>query len=246
MKKIFSILVVTLLLVSCSAEDTGNLSKVTYYPEFKMNGDEVMFISKGEEFVDPGVIATEGDTEIPFTSTVTGKYRGGTSVDSNIVDIYTITYTAVNQDGFSGTAMRTVYVIETGDLVTSIAGLYTSSVKRNGTNTPAYENMKYVLIWQNTDGTYQVSDAFGGWYSIGRAIAGSDTPGGKIVANSIPANDFSFPGTLTNSYFGGTANITGLTVDPVTKTMVMTTLWSAPGNPPTPYTFVSTLKQVAL
>ena len=246
MKKILSILVVAFLVFSCSPEDSGNVSKITYYPEFKLNGDDVMFINKGDEFVDEGVIATEGDTEIPYTTKVTGKYRGGTSVDSNVVDIYTITYTAVNQDGFTGTAMRTVYVIETGDLVNSIAGLYTSTVLRNGANTAAYQNMKYVLIWQNTDGTYQVSDAFGGWYSIGRAIAGSDTPGGKIVANSIPANDFSFPGTLTNTYFGGTANISGLTVDPVTKTLVMTTQWSAPGSPPTPYTFESTLKQVAL
>ena len=233
-------------MVSCSPEDSGKVSKITNYPEFKLTGDDVIFIDKGTEFVDPGVTATEGDNEIPYTTTITGKYRGGTTLDTNVVDIYTILYTAVNQDGFSGTAMRTVYVIETGDLVNNIAGLYTSTVLRNGTNTAAYQNMKYVLIWKNTDGSYQISDAFGGWYSIGRAIVGSETSGGKIIANNIAANDFSFPGTLTNSYFGGTVNITGLTVNPATKKLVMTTLWSAPGTPPTPYTFLITLTQVAL
>ncbi len=245
MKKIFSILVVTLLLVSCSAEDTGNISNVTNYPEFKLVGGDVLFINKGDEFVDE-VVVTEAGEEIPFTATVTGKYRGGTTLDTDVVDIYQIAYSAVNQDGFYGTAVRTVYVIETGDLVNSIAGLYTSTVLRNGTNTAPYQNMKYVLIWQNDDDSYQVSDAFGGWYSIGRAIAGSETPGGRIIANNIATNDFSFPGTLTNQYFGGTSNITGLTVDPATKKLVMTTSWLAPGNPPTPYTFLSTLTQVAL
>lgn len=242
MKKIISILVVTLMLVSCSKEDSGNVSTITNYPEFQLLGDAVIFLNKGEEFVDPGVVATEGDNEIPVITTITGKYRGGTTLDTNVVDIYTIIYTATNQDGFSGSVARTVYVVETGDLVDNISGLYTSTVYRNGTSGAAYTNMKYVLIWKNADGVYQISDAFAGWYSIGRAIAGSDTPGGKIVANNIATNDFSFPGTLTNAYFGGTANITGLTVDSATKKMVMTTVWAAP----TIYTFVATLTQVPL
>lgn len=246
MKKIISILVVTLMLVSCSKEDSQNVSTITYYPEFQVMGDDVIFLDKGQEFVDPGVIATEGDTEIPFTTTITGKYRGGTTLDTNVVDIYQIVYTAVNQDGFSGSVSRTVYVVETGDMVTSIAGLYTSTVFRNGTSGAAYTNMEYVLVWEKADGSFQISDAFGGWYGIGRAIAGSDTPGGIIIANNIAANDFSFPGTLTNAYFGGVSNIIGLTVDAATKKMVMTTSWSAPGSPPTPYTFVATLTQVPL
>lgn len=242
MKKIISILVVTLMLVSCSKEDSQNVSTITYYPEFQLLGDEVIFLDKGQEFVDPGVIATEGDTEIPFTTTITGKYRGGTTLDTNVVDIYQIVYTATNQDGFSGSVTRTVYVVETGDMVTSIAGLYTSTVFRNGTSGAAYTNMEYVLVWENADGSFQTSDAFSGWYSIGRAIPGSDTPNGRIIANNIAANDFSFPGTLTNAYFGGTANITGLTVNSATKKMVMTTVWAAP----TIYTFVATLTQVPL
>lgn len=246
MKKIISIIVVTFLLVSCSPEDTGNVSKITNYPEFTLLGDSVIFLNKGEEFVDPGVIATEGDNEIPYETTVTGTYRGGTTLDTNVVDIYQIVYTAVNQDGFSGTASRTVYVIETGDLTTNIAGLYTSTVFRNGTSSAQYTNMKYVIIWKKADGTYQISDAFAGWYSIGRAIANSNTSGGIIVANDIAANDFSFPVTLTNDYFGGVSNITGLTVDPATKKLVLTTSWAAPGNPPTNYQFVGTLTQVQL
>ncbi|MGV9004249.1 immunoglobulin-like domain-containing protein [Flavobacterium sp.] len=246
MKKIISILVVTLMLVSCSKEDSQNVSTITYYPEFQVMGDDVIFLDKGQEFVDPGVIATEGATEIPFTTTITGKYRGGTTLDTNVVDIYQIVYTATNQDGFSGSVARTVYVIDTGDLTTSIAGLYTSTVARNGTSGAAYTNMEYVLIWEKADGSFQISDAFAGWYSIGRAIAGSDTPGGIIVANNIATNDFSFPGTLTNDYFGGVVNMTDLTVDAATKKMTLKTTWIAPGTPPTNYQFVATLTQVPL
>lgn len=246
MKKIISILVVTLLLVSCSKDDSGDVSQITYYPQFTLIGDDVIFVDKGAAFVDEGVIAKEGDTEIPYTTSITGKYRGGTTIDTDVVDIYQIVYTAVNQDGFSGSIAKTVYVIETGDLVNSIAGLYTSTVTRNGTGGAAYTNMEYVLIWQKPDNTYQISDAFAGWYSIGRAIAGSDTSGGIIVANNIATNDFTFPATLTNAYFGGVSNITGLTVNPATKKLVMTTSWEAPGTPPTPYTFLATLTQVPL
>jgi hypothetical protein len=99
-----------------------------------------------------------------------------------------------------------------------------------------------MLIWQNADGSYQISDAFGGWYLFGRAIPDSETPGGKIIVNDIATNDFSFPGTQSNKYFGGSSEITSLTVDAATKTLVLTTVWQA--DPSTTYTFVSTLKQV--
>src|SRR5690606_17499652 len=175
-----------------------------------------------------------------------GLYRGGTTLDTNVDDVYTITYTATNQDGFSGSATRTVIVADTGDLVTNIAGLYRTTVFRNGTqpasNPQDYTNREWILIWQNDDGTYGISDAFGGWYLYGRAIPGSETPGTIIVANNIPANDFEFPGTQTNTYFGGSSEMTQMTVDPSTNSIDFTTVWNT--TPPvTVYTFTVHLVQ---
>lgn len=235
-----------LTLISCTEDPIS--SKVTFFPIITQNSPDetTIFVEQGSAFTDPGAVATENGEEIDMTTTYVGRYRNNTfneTLDTNVSDIYTTQYSAVNMDGFTGTSTRQVIVAKTGDLVNSIAGLYTSTVFRNGTQgNPAsnYTDIEYILIWENADGSYGISDTFGGWYEFGRAIALSETPGGIIVANDIATNDFSFPGTQTNRYFGGNAEIIGLTVDSATKTLVLTTTWdAAPG-----YTFVSTLTQV--
>lgn len=250
--KIFKLgmLGIILSLVSCDEDPTS--SKVTYFPLIEQNSPELnpIFVELGDPFTEPGAVATANGEPIDMSTTYVGRYRDNVfeeTLDPNVSDIYNTEYSAVNEDGFPATSTRQVIVAETGDLVNSIAGLYTSTVFRNGVQgNPAsnYTDIEYILIWENADGSYGISDTFGGWYLFGRAIALSETPGGIIVANDIATNDFSFPGTQTNRYFGGTSEIMSLTVDAATKTLVLTTSWVAPGNPPTNYTFVSTLKQV--
>lgn len=248
---IFGAVAMLFAMGSCTNEDPIS-SSVTNYAVITLNsGDETIFVNGGESFTDPGAISTVDGEEVPTTVTYTGRYRGNvlTTLDTNISDVYTASYSAVNPDGFSSAATREIIVAKTGDLVNSIEGLYTSTVFRNGTQgAPAsnYTDIEYILIWKNDDGSYGISDSFGGWYLFGRAIADSETPGGIIVANDISTNSFSFPGTQVNSYFGGTSEITGMTVDPVAKTINVTNTWVAPGTPPTNYTFTFTLKQVEL
>ena len=104
---IFSIL--TLIVCSCNKDVTHNtadhvgISTVTHYVTLQLNGDDVMSVVKGETFTDPGVTATENGT--------TSTYRTSGTVDVNTVGIYVLTYTAVNKDGFSSSATRTVVVI---------------------------------------------------------------------------------------------------------------------------------------
>lgn len=40
---------------------TEGLTKVTYYVNFEMNGDDPMLVSVGSSFADPGVVAKEGE-----------------------------------------------------------------------------------------------------------------------------------------------------------------------------------------
>ena len=237
---------IALALFSCDEDPIS--SRVTYYPVIELEGDSKILVHEGEPYTDPGAIATIDGEEVPLDINFTGYYRGATfnsSLDTNIADMYTQSYSATNADGFSSSASREIWVATTGDLVNSIEGLYTSTVYRNGTQgspASAYTDIEYILIWKNDDGTYGISDAFGGWYLYARAIAGSETPGGIIVANDISANDFEFPGTLSNSYFGGSAEITGMTVDPDAGTIVFTTSWQA--DPATSYSFETHLTQV--
>ncbi len=244
-KLILSVIVASSLFVSCDEDSTGGVSRITNYPLIEVLGDDPVFVPQGGTYTDPGAIATEGGTEIPFTTSATGVYRGESSVNTAVTDEYQVTYTATNADGFNASASRKVIVYKTGNLIDNIEGVYTCTISRNGvTPNAAYQNIRYIYIWKNGDGTYEISDAFGGWYQYGRALGlGYITPGGTINAVNIPANTFTFPGNpLSNAGFGGTANITGLTVDPVQKKLVLTCSWLAP----TAYTFVATLTQVQL
>lgn len=231
-----------LTILSCSLEPEIG-SSVTYYPDMTLIGSSTVFVPLGSTYNDPGISATENGVAIEYTSTAIGANRKSNTLDTNIQDEYIQTYTATNKDGFSNTISRTVIVYKTGDLVNSIEGVYTSTVARNGsTPSDAYRNMDYIYIWKNTDGTYEISDAFGGWYPIGRAIANSSTPGGKMKAVNISTNTFTFPGNpMTNTYFGGSATLTSVSVDPTNKVVSVTCDWDAG-----PYTFVSTLTQVQL
>lgn len=243
MKKIITLIFTGLLFMACSTDDTANVSSVTNYPLISIKGSNPIFVPVGGTYADPGCIATENGQPIPFTSTASGNYRGATTLNTNLMDEYNQTYTATNKDGFKASAVRRVIVYKTGDLVNSIEGVYTCTISRNGAiPSDAYRNIKYIYIWKNTDGTYEVSDAFGGWYQYGRALGiGYITPGGKINAVNIATNTFTFPGNpLTNTGFGGVANMTEMTVNAATKTIVFTTNWLAP----TAYTFVATLTQV--
>jgi hypothetical protein len=230
-------------LVSCSYEPEIG-STITIYPIITVSGASPVFVPLGTPFIDPGATAKAGTVTVPVVTTAIGKFRGTTSLDTSKADEYLVNYRATNSDGFSANASRRVIVYKNGDLVNNIEGLYTCTISRNGVTPGAsYRNIKYIHIWKNTNGSYEVSDAFGGWYEYGRAIADSRTSGGIINAINIPTNSFTFPATLSNDYFGGTAKITGLTINAATKTVVLTCVWNTAA-PVTVFTFVATLTQV--
>jgi len=241
MKKIVLFLVAGLLSISCSEDTTGDVSRITNYPQFTLLGDEVIYLQKGDEFIDPGVIVTEGGVEIPYTTSITGSYRGGTTLNTNVVDVYSIIYSAVNQDGFSGSISRTVIVYENSDLITSIAGLYKSTVVRNGASSAQYTNMEYVLVWKNDDGTYGMSDGIGGYYDLGRAYGPGYAAGPvTITAIDIPTNSFAPIPSFGVGAFGGVAVMSGLTANPSTNKLSFSTTWDSG------YTFVVTMTKVVL
>lgn len=244
-----TVVVSSLLFTSCDADSTGGVSKVTNYPIIEVNGDSTIFLPLGTAFADPGAVAKENGVVIPTEISYSGNFRGAKTLDVNQADEYIQTYTATNVDGFKATATRKIIVYKTGDLVNSIEGVYISTTRRNGSLLSASQgssvDQKYIYIWKNNDGTFGVSDAFGGWYSIGRKIGITSATQGGTIAGNIPTNTYTFPGNpLDNQYFGGSANITGLNVDAANKTLVLTTAWAA--DAATNYSFVSTLAQVQL
>jgi hypothetical protein len=217
-KLLIYIMVAAAVLAGCNNDlETEGISRITYFPEFQLEGEDLYFLDEGEPFVDPGVTVLEQGAEIPFTSTYVGRYSGysGSTIGSES-DQYTLTYNAVNKDGFAASATRTIIAVNTGDLVTSIEGAYISNpVRINGVS----YDPSVVLIWEVSPNVYEISCSVGGFYADGRGDGDiSLSRGGTITVNNLATNDFTFtPGYIEN--FGLEVGITSMTVDPDTKTI---------------------------
>jgi hypothetical protein len=235
MKNINYLLLISLLLGSlftfsgCDDDpDVADISRVTFFPTFAYEGGDLSIVKCGSSYVLPPVTATENGVDLPVTTVTTGLFSGASSFDINVADKYVFTSLATNADGFNGSVVRTVWVVCTGDLVTSLEGLYKSTVVRNGATGPQYTNMEYVLIRKVGPDQYELSDAIGGYYDIGRAYGDAYRAAGMVItANNIPANNFSFSGPIGVGAFGGSLEMTGMTVDPATKTITFTSDWDA-------------------
>lgn len=237
MKKIIILLTLAVFSASCD-EEIQDVSRVTNYPNFELIGDEVIFVPKGGEYIDAGVIVTENGETIDHTVSISGAFQGESSVNTNVDDIYTITYSAVNQDGYAGSATRTVIVAETGDFTTSIAGLYRSNVQRNASpNMGASDWLEYLLIWDNGDGTFTLTDGIGGYYALFRGYGNGYAAPADIIANDIPGNSFTVEEYSVGT-FGGTVSASGFSINPTARTISFNASWDQG------YTFAVTLEQV--
>ena len=151
MKKLFlSLVCVTgLLLTSCSTETTGDVSRITVFPELSLLGNSTEFSVVGQPFSDPGADASIGGSSVDFTTV--------SNIDTNTPGVYNVTYTATNSDGFEAKASRTVYIYENDD---PIAGVYDGIRNSRGFG-------GLVLISTRSDGNYNCTDFLAGYYHQG-------------------------------------------------------------------------------
>lgn len=171
MKKIIlMILMVAFVLVSCNDKESMGVSTVTTYATLNLKGSSSMFWAMNTPFVDPGIVALEGSTDI----------SSSIIIDSNI-DVskggkYSINYKVKNADGFWATTSREVIVY---DKNAPLNGIYKSNIKRSNAGAIANRGAYDILVFGIGDNTYNIYDLLGGWYSIGSnygdAYAGTAT-----------------------------------------------------------------------
>lgn len=230
--------------IGCEKDKSSEgISKLTFYAVFDMSGEDTWFLNLGETFTDPGVTAEENGVEIPVEFMVEGDFfaYSDQTVDPASANRYVITYSAENSDGYSAFIDRTVYVVETGNMTDNIAGLYKSTVVRNGAELPQYQDMEYVMIRKTGADTYELSDAIGGYYDIGRGYGAAFRAAGmEITANNIATNDFAFSNPITVGAWPEALEVTGMEVNATSKTIYLIAEWEAG------YTFEVTLTQVTL
>ena len=182
MKKIylFGLLLAGVLLglTSCN-DDKDELtdSRLTYYADLQMQGDEFMLVPVGSKFVDPGCTGTLAGEDITDKIVV----DGADEVDPNTLGFYYITYSAVGSDGYPASVERTVCVYDPS-ITLDISGVYDTDMnatmyygKVNGV-TDWYPFAVFAAGYGNTSqctdieftqivpGIYYVNDIFGGWY----------------------------------------------------------------------------------
>jgi len=121
---LFSVLFSIVILTGCEwiidNKTTDNISQISVYPIFKMNGDKLMIVQKGQSYTDPGVVASEvkaGDNDLNVV------VKG--TVDTNTPNLYTLTYVASNKFGYKDSVMRSILVTEGDpDLNPDLTGSY--------------------------------------------------------------------------------------------------------------------------
>jgi hypothetical protein len=179
-----------------------------------LEGDAVMTVDKGTAFTDPGYTASENGEAVDVT--ISG------SVNTAEAGLYTLTYAAVNSDGFRKSVERQVYVVDR----TSFASIYFGESQfgaRHYYDAP-------VLITDNGDGTYDIDDIVGGFYNYGRY------PGYPqdfaLEATLKLESDNTVTLTSIGTWYWEDENLISITTgtyDPVTGKIVLNVDWGSNG-----------------
>lgn len=213
----FALILGGLVFSACQkAPTTQDISRPTYFANFSMTGPSTMFVPCGSAYTEPGIEATENGNPVDVKTVISaGSYFGSPGVDTEVSDIYHISYSAVNSDGFPGSTARTVIVACNGDLATnSIEGLYTSTTVRNNGDTKS--DLKYIIINKTGPNTYQLSHSLGGFYDLGRGYGTNYACKGSTI--TFDGTDF----TVTDGQFpvwGNVVAVSDFHVDAATKTI---------------------------
>ena len=162
MKKIFLSLMLGMSLFSLTScndsKDELTDSRLTYYVKLDMQGDAFVQVPIGSTYTDAGCTATMNGEDATSRIITTGL----DAIDTNTAGLYTVTYSAVNNDGFPASVKRTVAVCDPA-ITTDISGTWTTQAGTyrlygGKTNTPfAGYTCK---IQKAAPGIFSVSDFF--------------------------------------------------------------------------------------
>lgn len=164
MKKIyylFSLLILTGFFVSCEKE-SENLSRVTHYVEFELEGTETVAVPVGGTYNEPGYVAMEGEDDVTESVQVTDNINTGE------IGIYEVNYSAVNQDGFSSAASRTVVVYDPAAPADDLSGTYsTRTVRTEADGSNPRPRSLHMTLTKVGNGVFFVDCLLGNYYSVG-------------------------------------------------------------------------------
>lgn len=161
-RKLVYFIVALLAIVSlagCGSDDSEGVTRITYYPTITLEGASTLYVDKGSTWEEPGYSSTLNGEDVTSKVTVTG------TVDTSKSGIYTLTYTTMtNSDGYNASATRKVIVLDKSDPIEGVWKASAASYRTYDGATATLGSDYEILILNHGDGTYYVSDLFGGWY----------------------------------------------------------------------------------
>lgn len=172
-------------------------SKVTYFAEITLEGGAELGTQLGSTFADPGYKATEGDADITKNVKING------TVNTEETGRYVLDYSVSNQDGFSTSAQRVVYVYDPA-VTDDLSGTYEAKGNRVSGGTTQDFGPFQVTIKKKYNGIFSLSDFLGGYYDQGREYGEAYALSGYFAlgaSNSVKALYGMLPGfgdTYTN------------------------------------------------
>src|SRR5690606_14554133 len=91
-----------LLFWSCDKDETDNISRITYFANIEITGEEYLVLEVGDAYEEEGAIAKAGDETL--------EVETSGEVDTSTPGVYNVTYSAINEDGYAASKTRTVLV----------------------------------------------------------------------------------------------------------------------------------------
>lgn len=148
---------VALSLTSCD-KDTEGKTDVLNYPVITLEGDNVVLMSVGDTFEDPGYSASLGTED--YTSNVVVS----TDLDTENPGFYTVVYSVSNPEGFSAVATREVWV-NNPDNFDNI--YWAECWHATNTSRHYYDSPISIQAYDASQGLYVINDVLAGYYAYG-------------------------------------------------------------------------------
>ncbi len=179
-------------MIACSKKDDFNypegtvgISRITHFPILTLNGLSLVLLVKGDTYTEAGVSAKEGSTDL--TTTTSG------TVNTSAAGVYTLTYSAVNKDGFSASAKRTVVVYSTD--ATAASNNLSGSYLRAATG-------QFATWTKLAPGVYQIDNP-GGATAVNLQVIAFNPTGYTISIPSQISSDGNTSSSSTFNYVNG-------------------------------------------
>lgn len=158
----YSLIIASVFFLFSCEKDTKDISDVTDYVAFHIQGENPTIVQVGVPYVDEGVIATLSGKDV--TSSINTK----SDVDYENMGMYTVEYSSVNAIGLPSRAVRDVIVCNP-NVTTDLSGKYVGLEGTKRTTIASGAVIAYpgyhATIKYLAPGFFQINDFFAGYYA---------------------------------------------------------------------------------